>query len=483
MADIEIAGLFWDSEAEAVAKGWFLAGDGLDRPEVQVLSPIVEERSVVREFRSEHQYSTSYRGDAESIIADFKHRTILGEFDDGRKISLLKAQGGTRESRSMFGLGQGFRAYYAVIGAHVSLDQRYAQARYAVADRWIESLVGSRCGFAALGGGEVCVYQEDGQTWLQFEFTAGGRIREYGDLAFLPFQSLSLIALDRNLNASTVQMRIDQDSPWLDLYTYHRAAKPDKGKSPRPVLSYREITIERAAAWLEVNEQAEGLVDAVAGFEVSGPIEVQAITCTAIAEGVHRKLFRDSVRFPTLDKPATKAVLTTLRTAAKDAAREALKAAGVEDEQGVASLDGTLAMFIDVSYRQRLVELAATAHAIYPTLLAAFKCWDKSVSQVRNGHVHQLDDAKRDKATTEQLEINREHFLDLTLAVVYSVPWVLKLVFLDRAGFPHHVLADALDEHAPFEFDTENIKWFLSDHPDRAVNDEATTEGGGVRSS
>src|SRR5262249_55485836 len=128
-----------------------------------------------------------------------------------------------------------------------------------------------------------------------------------------------------------------------------------------------------------------------------------------------------------------------------------------------------LAMFIDVSYRQRLIELATEACAIYPALLDAFKCWDKSVSQVRNGHVHQLDDAKRGKATPEQLENNREQFMDMSLAVVYSVPWVLKLVFLGRAGFPREVLADALDGHVPFEFDMENIKWFLSNHPDRAL--------------
>lgn len=467
---VEITGRFWDVAVGTQADGIFEVEEE-GKPCVQVLTPIMTEKSVVREVKSENEYSVTYKGDAASIVADFQPRTIYGESEDGRKISLLRAQGGYRDSRLQFGTGQLFRAQYAIVGAHVDLNQKYFQARYSVEGLWVNRLMGAQARFESIEGGEVSIYEEDGLAWLQFEIATGGRIREYGDMAFLPFQTLSSLALGKDLRASSVQMKLNSDSPWLDFYATFGGSALGEGREIRPLLKSDQVTIEHAVAWMKVSERAEGLVDAVAGLTGSGPIESQAITCTAIAEGVHRKLYRDSVRFPGLSKQDRKTVMEAVRTTAKATAQDALKKAGITGEdQDIGSLDGILNQFGDVNYRQRLGELSQIARSTYPQLLDAFKDWPKSVATVRNSHVHQLDDAKKDKLPKEDLEVRREQLLDLTLAVVYSVPWVLKLVFFHEAGISSEVIAAALSENRNFEFDMENISSFLSEHPEASYS-------------
>lgn len=465
---VEYRGQFWVSTIGSQKGGTLNLEAGAGKPRLSVVGPIFEERAIIRTVTPGGGLAITHTGDPADSVADFQPLTILGETGEGRKLTLLDAVGG---GSPFGGLGQSFEAIFAVDGDHVEPDQVYSHARYALDSRWIRGLCGTEQPFKALDGGSFKIYEESGHIWIEFFVRRGGRIREFENLLLLPVMTLARMTLGTSLELSASQVRIRGDSAWLNLYSARSKRHAEDDQLPA-VFHPSDVTIQHLAEWIGVSERAEGLVDAVAAFDYSGPIETQVITLTAVAEGVHRKLFRKSVAFPELERLELRAV----RRAGKAAMASELERLDITDPERINQLDDTLAQIGDIRYRARLGELAKTVESAAPEIFRSFQDWTKAVAEARNKNIHQLDDEDAEKLTPAERYARHEQLLDLMLAVKFSVPWVLKLTFLRLAGFAAEEIAEKLAEYRPYMFDLEHIAIYMARHPYRRIVAADVTE-------
>lgn len=467
---IEIKGFFWESDYARKSSGVVTIEQG-EKPKLKVSNPLFDEESVKIVRISNHELSITRITDPDKIIADHLPRTIWGESEDSSALTLIDAQGGYDETDFNFNIGQKFESAFLVTGAHVAHDEVYRQARYSIDGPWATVLRDFDATFHELGGGKIRTYGDERTTWIEFSVTTGISLRQLENHFLLPCITLSGIALRRPLYIHQSQIRHDSRSDWLTLYANRSGRPMPKTALGQKLVPIESVTIDRLAAWVDLSAQAESLVDAVAGIDEGAPIESQVITLTAVAEGVHRKLHRKSVAFPELDRVQMRAI----RRAARRAAIEKFEEYGVTDFEKInMAIGGALSLLGDLRFRARLEELVDSSRHYTPeALLCRFADWPKSVAYARNKIVHQLDDEDEDETPLPEIEkaAKREQLFDLLIAVSYSLSWLLRIVFLQKAGFAPETVRNGLLKDDRFEFAAANIANFMKGHPDEDNSD------------
>jgi hypothetical protein len=456
-----IEGEFWHPGHDITSSGTLSVHDD-EKSALTVMRFIVPQQSVTVKSSPSGGLQITHSGDPDKIVADYKPYTILGRSKDGRDITLLEAHGGN-EWTANHGLGQVFESQSIVIGRHVASDTTYSHARYAIDRQWIGTHYIGEAVFDALGGGILRTYRDGDLIWIEFEASKRATLREYENHMMLPCMTLEGIARRRPLPIARTQVRIEEEGDWLNVHTNRSSRPTPKGSLGSGIIDLRELTLERLASWVDLSFEAEGLVDAIAGFDETAPLEAQVVTMTAVSEGIHRKLsiYKESVQFPELSKAQRRSV----RRAAREAAMQALIAYGITDQDRIKkALESALNSFNDVTYRTRLEELQATALEVHPAMLDSFEDWPKSVTFVRNKIVHQLDD-ENDQITPSEDSKSREHLFDLMIAAVYSLNWVLRTVFLVGSGFSREKILSGLLENSPYLYAQANISSLLTNHP------------------
>lgn len=385
-------------------------------------------------------------GDPEDAVADFSPVTVHGRLDVGRDVTLVDAMG------TAMHLDQNFLVRYVLDGAHLDgLNQHFRAVRFQLDDPgWWMDLDDEKTSEAG-SLGCLSVVREDRQVWFEFKFSEAVTLRECDSLVLLPARTLANLATMLDFKLGPTQLRVDgEGSPWITVLSKSRAPKPVIYGGSRPpqflLPTARVLTIERFAQWIEVSAKLDGLPSVLANLPEDISIETKALTMASVAEGLHRRLFEKAKRFQTIKESDQKIA----RKAAVAFGVLAFQKAGYNDLAEVRSvLNNALGHIADVTYRSRLEDLHKEAVAVVPEITMSFQepSWAQLVVKTRNLLAHQLDGGKL--TTLEKID-------SMTL-VAWSLPWILRVVLLLRAGIDPAVIRERVVNFSSFRYYEANV--------------------------
>lgn len=414
---------------------------------------LVDMRAVTMTMFENGETHLTQSGDPNDAVADFSPITVHGVLDSGRKITLVDAMGTAKF------VHQSFLVRYVLDGAHLDgHNQRFSAVRFQLDDPgwWtkLDSGVTSEAGPL----GSFSVSREDRLVWFVFEFNKSVTLRECDSSIILPTRTLANLATMLNFELGPTQLRVDREgSPWVTVLSKSRASEPVVFSGSRPpeilLTPAKVLTIERFAQWIKASADMDGLPSVVANPPTNVSIETKALTMASVAEGLHRRLFQEAKRFQTI----TKAERKIARNAAVTAGVAAFQQAGYSDLKEVRdALTNALGHVTDVTYRSRLEDLNQEAASVVPEITVSFQdpTWAELVVKTRNLLAHQLEDEERTMLQK----------IDAMTLVAWSLPWVLRIVLLLRAGIEPAVIRDGVVKFRPFQYYEANVAAIQSKH-------------------
>jgi hypothetical protein len=103
-----------------------------------------------------------------------------------------------------------------------------------------------------------------------------------------------------------------------------------------------------------------------------------------------------------------------------------------------------------------MADLLSDARKAIPEIASAFADWPDAVSTARNILAHQ---------PTSPPSITPEQFIDLLVALSYSIAWVLRTNLLNEAGFDPQTLQDAYRDSSSYGHHLANTRSLLNGDP------------------
>jgi hypothetical protein len=385
------------------------------------------------------------RAYAASSVARFRAISFQGRLDTGELVTLLDAPnyGGA-------GLAPHYKASMAVVGAHVSLDQPYTTVRFRLDQPyWLGHLI----------DGESSVVDDDRST-LSVEASADGNWLVYAssDPATLPqleiramssCLALAQLALfpDEDLVVRETHVRIDSDSAWLTVHGPAFCAEPS-GPRLDTLLPRNELTVERFARWIELNDRFDGVAWAVARrLDVAVQLQVQLLT--SLVEGFHRRLPYKQSWFPNETK-AEKAALERVRKAAREAAAVQAEKEGLDRELMLERAKNALGHVGEKSFLERAEDVVKDVCAAVPEIAESVAKLPARLRDQRIDFAHQLPQDN----TKDPLEDRARRWT----VVSQVTPWLLRALLLLRVGVEPQVLREKYLENKRFAFYRVNVE-------------------------
>ena len=426
---IRFEGVFWQIETpERQVRGVLELSDGAD-PALETEGAIFDELAY-RITVSERGKTIAQSGNPDDLVADFQPRNINGQLSDGRRVSLVEAQGAADPNSFM---GPQYR-------------QRFRVVRHAVMDELVDGAAQRYAGFKfdVRGSGWWRRPDEEAQTgdgsrlrvtWEEdsrsFEFFPASPLtfREVDATVLGPIRTLMSLVTDNPAAIGGLHVRLAEDGPWRKVYE----AEEPIGRTSHPLLDTTHLTADRFAKWIDVRKRTSGL-DAAAITALDGiAVEAQVLTLAAVAEGLHRKLFDEKKRVAALEPSDVTQARRAARRAALDrvreidrSGRELLTEADLEEFKQ--ALNDAFAFVNEPTFRSRMTDLIEDAQSSIPNIAVNFSDWPAAVKDARNKLAHEGTGPGGDS-----------EFVDLLIALSYSIHWVLRTVLLKQAGFdpPH----------------------------------------------
>lgn len=447
-------GTFWQIDTpERHTPGNLVVG-GDDAPALETEAAIFIERQFKVLSRTTTGSVIAHSGDPEDLVADFEERTIHGDLADGRPVTLVQAQGGTRRLGFLRDPSQGsqqFRARYAVIGELVTVEQLYQAIRFrVVGPSWWGAAEDDA---QTSDGGRLRFYRDDeGARW--FEFTPSVPMT-FGDLdsgVINAVTTLTQLATMGDAADAGVHVRLEADGPWRDV---HRG-RDSVEDSSRPLLGTEHLTAERFATWIDFRRETQGL-DAAVLDELPGvAIQTHVVTLASVAEGLHRRLFGSAKRRV---ESLSNNKIAAMRRAAREAALTKMEGSEFTDDdraEFTRAVSEAFGHINDQTFRSRMDDMLADAQRAIPSLGAAFDDWSGAVTMARNLMAHQpaLPDG-----------VDPDQFLDLLIALSYSIAWVLRTNLLVKARFDPATLRQGYGDSSSYGHHLANTRVLLAGSP------------------
>lgn len=325
---MNVGGDFWMADnPDFRVRGVLIAEVG-EKPEAALDANLVDDPRVMM-HKSSAGMVTGFAVTAVPArsVASFLPVTLHGELDTGELVTLLEAQNYGGAGR----FTPRYRAPAAVLGAHVTDDQRYSAVRFRL-DRphWLGHLV----------GGESSVVEDD-QSSLSVEASEGGKCLVYESASPITLRQIEIrvtsaclallhLALypDEDRAIPETWVRIGPTGPWLTVYGSAFYAEPGDVEH-QPLLTREHLTIKRFADWIALHDRLDGLPWAVARPE-TGAVQTRILLLTPLLEGFHRRLpGYEQAKFP----GASKSVRSDILRAARAASGVQAEKAGLDEER------------------------------------------------------------------------------------------------------------------------------------------------------
>ena len=444
------AGGFWSSENTGVyARGELVV-------QVREAAELKPERGLIGEMpRSPRPRPVFKPGDmagamlahATASIAHYREILIHGRLDSGDLVTLIDAN--NHGGRGL-GVPPRYVAQVAVFGAHVAPEQLYSTVRFRLDDPyWLGHLAN---GDSSVVSDDESVLRVEahpgGGNWLVYESSSPASLRQLEIRVMsscLAFAELALYP-DEQLVICETQVRVNDDDDWLDVLG---PAFCGESSSPRldTLLPRAELTVERFAEWIELNDEFDGLAWAVApNMPVAVQAQVQLLT--SMVEGFHRRL-RDSFEQSWFPK-SSKAALQRVRKAAAEAAAEQAGAEGLDRDLMYERVKNALGHVGDKSYLERAEEVVAKVCAVVPEIAESVDRLEARLTEPRHSFAHQLpQDDKKDPLDDR---IRR------WIVVAKVTPWLLRALLLLEVGVDPATLREKYLEFQQFAFSRINVE-------------------------
>lgn len=155
-------------------------------------------------------------------------------------------------------------------------------------------------------------------------------------------------------------------------------------------------------------------------------LDTQALLLATVAEGLHRRLYPEEVRFD-------EEIADRVQAAAAEAV-------GSIHEKAREAVHGLLSHVEEVGYAARLTRLASVAEEVAPGVTGRTSKWKRLVFEVRNEYAHRLRASFLD-----------DKDIDDRLTVALSLRWLLTGVLLLQANIEPLLLRNRFVDHEPFQ--------------------------------
>jgi len=343
------------------------------------------------------------------------------ESDDAVPVSIFQAH-----STNWSGSTQTFRPIWSVVGGHVEPKHPYVGVRLQI--HRYPFLAQPPAQLATGGAARINTSEE----WIELVDLPPRSYREFERAVIAPICTLLTLATGQRIRPSGVQVSPHADT-WWSIYT--EAQVDENPAFPYALIRPADITAPILARWLDRANVLGSLPAGVASVsEGSLAVETQVLILTTIAEGLHRALHPDRVRFT----PEHGKVVQNTATAAVHEI----------DPAAAKAVNGFLNHVHELGYGTRLQQLATRAEQLVPGITGQSNRWKNLVYDARNEYAH--------KPSTEWMS---EADIDRAVTVAESLRWVLRLLLLDQAGLDSRLLATSFR-------DSQRYRFFLRDAAD-----------------
>lgn len=426
-------------------------------PALETLGPLFEERAYRVEV-SGHSATVSIGGDSDDHVADWSPRDIHGVLDDGREVSLVGAQGGKASGNT--GSSQQYRQWFgtirhAIFDIHVDREHPFSACRFRLTGpNWFRHTDGQA---ATVEGGEIVSVTEGRDHWFEFSPVTPMSVSDFDTAVVHPIQTIATLLTTSRAEAVELSVRHSPNSSWLRVHRHERPVPTGHHE----LFDASFLTPERCALWVDFRRRSNGL-DAVVVDDLTGvAIQTAVLTLAAVAEGLHRRLYPDRKRVPALSRPDLRAARKAARSAALESVRAADRAGRPELTAADlaafgAAMDSAFGHINDATFRTMMNDLAGTAMAAVPGIVAEFADWPATIHSVRNILAHR---------GTEEDRSAHEHFIKTAVAVSYSLQWVLRTVLLVEAQVDATDIGEAYGRSSAYNHHHSNVREFLTGTP------------------
>ena len=360
------------------------------------------------------------RAYAAASVARYRAITIHGQLDTRDSVTLIDAN-----NHGGAGLAARYIAPEAIFGAHVSPDELYSAVRFRLDYLfWLRHLTDGESSVVNDDQSVLCVEASPEGNWLIYEASKPTTLRQLEIRVVASCQGLAQLALypDEDLVTSETEVRINSDSEWLPVYGPAFRAKPTDVRFDT-LLPSTELTAERFATWIELNDGFDGIAFAVAR-DLNVAIQAQVEVLTSLVEGFHRRLPYEQDLVPkTTNKQ--KQALQRVRGAAVEAAANQAETEGLDRELVSKLVDRALGHIGEKSYLERAEEIIAEVRAVIPEISEAVASCP-SESEIRD--THSLINCRRTRRSPLDERVNR------WIVVSKVTPWLLRALLLLKVG-------------------------------------------------
>ena len=406
-------------------------------------------------------------GDPEHHVADFQERTIHGELTDGSRITLVHAQGGSRSLGFLLEPSQArqqFRARYAVIGEHVGAEQVYHAIRFQVVGPswWGDAEDEAQCP----GGGHLCTYYDNGARWFEYTGSAPTTFSDLDSGVINAVTTLTQLTTMEDATDANVQVRIEPQGAWR---TVDRGQESVNDPS-HLLIGTEHLTAEKFATWIDFRRITQGLDAAVLDDLPGVAIQTHVLTLVSVAEGLHRRLFGEHEKRV---EGLSNSRLNKMRRLAREAALTKMTEPEFTDEDRAEfgkAINEAFSHINEQTFRSRMNDLLIDAQRSIPSLGAGFADWPDAVSTARNLMAHQ---------PSLPNNVDDDQFLNLLIALSYSIAWVLRTNMLNRAGLDALTMQQGYDDSSSYGHHLVNTRMLLVGGPWADDADQGARHGNG----
>lgn len=287
---------------------------------------------------------------------------FLGDLADARvAVSMMEAH-----SVRWAGTKQTFAPLWSLVGGHVERSDPFQGVRVRV-PRFGASSDGPA---SIASGGTVEVDGSSG--WVVVADIPPRSYRELDRTVVRPVCTLLTLATGQGMRPSDVEVSPEKSTWWPIFAESHVRVNPSTSESLIPLSA---ISADVLATWLDRTNILGPLPAGVASvFESHLSIDTEVLILTTIAEGLHRAIHPDVVRFGLEEAEQVRA-----------AATEA--AAAIAPDAGQA-VNGFLTHVHEVGYARRLKHLSQRAEELMPGITGNSNRWRNLVYDIRNAYAH-----------------------------------------------------------------------------------------------
>jgi hypothetical protein len=231
-----------------------------------------------------------------------------------------------------------------------------------------------------------------------------------------------------DLRTTETQIRVDKAGPWLTVRGPMFCAPKPAQLQLDSLLPPTELTVDRFANWIAINDKFDGLAWAVARRMII-PIQLQVQLLTSLVEGLHIRLTppRGQTWFP----DASKGALKRIRQAATQAAVDQAHRDGFDPAAVGTRVWNALGFWMDKSYLERAEDIVAAVCAAVPEVGLSITRLAAHLRDSRITFAHQL-------RQEGDLQDRYERWIVLSIIT----PWLLRARLLLEAGIAPQVLRE-----------------------------------------